>query len=72
MVDLGLGKLQRISQSQGPLKIEFKNSKDDFDSFINIDGEYFMLRNPKRVVIESALDIFEGGVVNILERVKSK
>jgi hypothetical protein len=57
---LVLGKGQRVAQEKGPFVIKFKEPEVDksgkinknLETYFNIDGEFFKLINPDKIVIK--------------------
>ena len=64
ILGMSLGRFHRIGQSKGPIKFHF-NSKDDFVTYINIDGEYFRSINASSITIRLA-SYLENGCVRVL------
>lgn len=49
---MGLGMSKRLGQEKGPFEIKFKDFDHDSNTYINVDGEYYMLRNPDLLTIK--------------------
>ncbi len=67
---MSLGRGHRIAQEQGPIEIKFKDQARDFYTYMNIDGEYYKLRNPDLVTVELAWNCSETGKIRLLARKK--
>lgn len=48
-VHAGLGITKRVAQDKGPFMLKFKDI--DFTTFINIDGEFYEVRNIDKIII---------------------
>lgn len=61
---MALGRSHRVMQDKGPFEIKFKDNKYDqtFYQYINIDGEYFKLKNPDTIIVKQA-EIFKNGKI---------
>lgn len=68
---MGLGRGFRVAQENGPLEIKFKAMEEDFHTFIDVDGEYFKLRNPDTIHIKLSKN-FKNGRMKILVRNQPK
>ena len=68
MFGLATHQFTRVVQEQGPFTIQFVN-EPNIETFLNIDGEYFRVVNPERIIIKlcSAL---EDGKLRALMRQK--
>jgi len=79
-IELGLEKLsrgfsKRIYQGSGPVFLEFKKNPDDTEKialtkvYINCDGEFYHLQNPKEIYVRLNENICNGQI-NILRNIK--
>lgn len=60
------GNGMRITQSRGPLNILFKPSTDEELTYMQVDGEYYAVKQPKSVLIE------HRATVKVLKRNQTK
>eukprot|EP00352_Strombidinopsis_acuminata_P001142 CAMPEP_0176345694 /NCGR_PEP_ID=MMETSP0126-20121128/5668_1 /TAXON_ID=141414 ORGANISM="Strombidinopsis acuminatum, Strain SPMC142" /NCGR_SAMPLE_ID=MMETSP0126 /ASSEMBLY_ACC=CAM_ASM_000229 /LENGTH=80 /DNA_ID=CAMNT_0017692835 /DNA_START=1515 /DNA_END=1757 /DNA_ORIENTATION=- len=54
VLDMAVETPNRLGQAQGPIELKFTEGgqgKPDVYSFLNIDGEYFKLKNPDKLKI---------------------
>lgn len=52
LLHMSIGKLNRVAQEKGPMIIHFKEIEGkNLDTYFEIDGEYFKLRNPLRIEV---------------------
>ena len=54
ILGLGIGKCYRVAQDEGPIEWRFKEGKKDntdYYSYLNIDGEYYKMKNPEKINI---------------------
>lgn len=61
----------RMIQDEGPIEFKFKDSNiADGDSFtyLNIDGEFYKMKNPDTVKLQLAKDVLPNGQLRILVR----
>lgn len=69
VVDMGLGRAKKIAQDKGPMEIKYKKDKKEIKTFMQIDGESYMLKNPDSINIKLA-DVFPNGKLKVLRRGK--
>ena len=60
-VTLGRGK--RVAQEETPIQFRFKDTNRDM--YINIDGEFYLLKRPVAVTITNA-SFLKGGKIRVL------
>lgn len=48
-IHAGLGITKRVAQDHGPFLLKFKDK--DFETYLNIDGEFYKLTNVDRIII---------------------
>ena len=52
---MGIGKCYRVAQDEGPIEWRFKEGKkdnnSDYYSYLNIDGEFYKMKNPEKIKI---------------------
>ncbi|CDW73512.1 diacylglycerol [Stylonychia lemnae] len=58
----------RISQDRGPIQFKFKDLKKDFYAYLNVDGEYYKMRNPDTATVSLATDCTKSGKLRLLAR----
>ena len=69
------GLANRIYQGKGPFFLEFKKNPNEAEKvglenvYLNVDGEYFHVKNPSQIYIRLNTD-FCGGQLNILKKEK--
>ena len=69
------GLAKRIYQGPGPVFLEFKKEPDDTERvaltkvYINCDGEFYHLQNPKEISVRLNENICNGQI-NILRNIK--
>ena len=68
---MALGRGFRVAQESGPMEIKFREMPTDFHTFIDVDGEYFKLRNPDTIQIKLSKN-FKNGRMKILVRNNNK
>lgn len=49
----------RVAQEQGPFTIQFLN-EPNLVTYLNIDGEYFKLVNPDRIIVKLCSALEDG------------
>ena len=68
-VEMGiLKKGWRIAQDEGPIEFKFKQFEDDSFTYMNVDGEFYKLKNPDTVTIQLAREALPGGKLKTLVR----
>ncbi len=60
-----------MAQDEGPIEFKFKDSNianGDSFTYLNVDGEYYKMKNPDTVKVQLAKDILPKGQLRILVR----
>ena len=60
-----------ITQESGPFVFEFNTDKD-FNTYLNVDGEFYMLNNPLSITIKKAESVWKNGKVRVLVNERDK
>jgi hypothetical protein len=58
----------RIAQDEGPIEFKFRQTQGDSFTYMNVDGEFYKLKNPDTVTISLAKDCLPTGSIKILVR----
>ena len=69
MVEMTLDRCKRVGQAGGPICIRFKRQETQFIAYINVDGEFFKVRNPVSLTLRLA-NWLNNGSISILHRAK--
>ena len=58
----------RVAQDEGPIEFKFRQTENDSLSYMNIDGEFYKLKNTDNVTISLAKEILPTGSLRVLIR----
>jgi hypothetical protein len=58
----------RLAQDEGPIEFKFRETQNDSFTYMNVDGEFYKLKNPDTVTIRLAKDSLPTGSLKILVR----
>jgi hypothetical protein len=58
----------RLAQDEGPIEFKFRETQNDSFTYMNVDGEFYKLKNPETVTIRLAKDSLPTGSLKILVR----
>ena len=58
----------RLAQEEGPIEFKFRRFDNDNFTYMNIDGEFYKIKNPDTVTIQLAKEALPTGSLKILVR----
>lgn len=71
LLDLIMNKGKFITQESGPFEFEFHSHKD-IVTYLNVDGEFYMLNNPIAIILNKAESIVKNGSARVLTNSRDK